>query len=285
MTQVGKILVLVIMAFSLIFLGISTMVFMTSKNWREESRKKADEVTKVKKSLTDEQAKLAEAKKNLEDAQAAAQQATKALESRIRTLEDQNKRDLAQIEQVRNDLETAQQTAKTSLDEVEFRRKETVALREQKSAVEKQANEYQLRQAELNDHIRELERMMDTATKNNASLRDQVGKYTTLLQSRGISTDISQIKGLESPPPVTGQVTRVDPTSKRLEISIGADDGLVIGHELFLYRTKPRAEYLGRGQIIAVDPDQAVVRVMGNTVQGKKIKEGDIVSSTIVPRF
>jgi len=285
MTQVGKILVLVIMAFSLIFLGISTMVFMTSKNWREESRKKADEVTKVKKSLTDEQAKLAEAKKNLEDAQAAAQQATKALESRIRTLEDQNKRDLAQIEQVRKDLETAQQTAKTSLDEVEFRRKETVALREQKSAVEKQANEYQLRQAELNDHIRELERMMDTATKNNASLRDQVGKYTTLLQSRGISTDISQIKGLESPPPVTGQVTRVDPTSKRLEISIGADDGLVIGHELFLYRTKPRAEYLGRGQIIAVDPDQAVVRVMGNTVQGKKIKEGDIVSSTIVPRF
>jgi hypothetical protein len=160
-----------------------------------------------------------------------------------------------------------------------------MALREQKAVVEKQANEYQLRQAELNDRIRELERMLDTATRNNKDLLERVAKYTTLLTRNGLSADISQIKGLESPPPVTGQVTKVDPTNKRLEISIGADDGLVVGHELFLYRTKPRAEYLGKGQIIAVDTDQAVVRVLGSTVQGKKIKEGDIVSSTIVPRF
>jgi hypothetical protein len=264
MTQVGKILVLVIMAFSLMFLGISTMVFTTSKNWRQETQKKADEVKKIQTSLQTEQARVAEAKKNLEDT---------------------NKRDLANIEAVRKDLVVAEQSAKTALEEAEARRKETMALREQKSAVEKQANEYQLRQAELNDHIRELERMLDTATKNNSDLRERVAKYTTLLQRNGLSPDIAQIKGLENPPPVTGQVTKVDPTNKRLEVSIGSDDGLVIGHELFLYRTKPRAEYLGKGQIIAVDPDQAVVRVLGSTVQGKKIKEGDVVSSTIVPRF
>ncbi len=151
--------------------------------------------------------------------------------------------------------------------------------------MEKQANEYQLRQADLNDKIRELERFLETATKNNSDLRERVAKYTTLLQSKGLSTDITQIKGMENPPPVTGQVKKVDPTNKRLEITIGSDDGLVVGHELYLYRTKPRAEYLGRGQIIAVDPDQSVVRVLGSTVQGKKIKEGDIVSSTIIPRF
>ena len=78
---------------------------------------------------------------------------------------------------------------------------------------------------------------------------------------------------------------RVDPTNKRLEITIGSDDGLVVGHELYLYRTKPRPSISDRVQIIAVDPDQSVVRVLGNTVQGKKIKEGDIVSSTIIPRF
>jgi hypothetical protein len=285
MTQVGKILVLVIMAFSLMFLGISTMVFTTSKNWKTETQKKAEEVTKIKKALADEQAWVAEAKKNLEDAKVYADQEKKSLESRIRTLEDTNKRDLANIEGVRKDLVVAEQSAKTALDEVEARRKETMALREQKSAVEKQANEYQLRQAELNDKIRELERMLDTATRNNKDLLDRVAKYTTLLQRNGLSADISQIKGLENPPPVTGQVTKVDPTNKRLEISIGSDDGLVIGHQLFLYRTTPRAEYLGKGQIIAVEPDQAVVRVLGTTVQGKKIKEGDVVSSTIVPRF
>jgi hypothetical protein len=285
MTQVGKILVLVIMAFSLVFLGISAMVFATSKNWKDATAKKDTEVKKVKTELANEQAKLAEAKKHLEDAQAAAQQATKALESRIRTLEDQNKRDAAQIEQVRKDLGVANQTSQSSLQEVDARRNETNLLREQKAAVEKQANEYQLRQAELNDHIRELERMLDTATKNNKDLLERVAKYTTLLQRNGLPTDIAQIKGVEAPPPVSGEVTKVDPTNKRLEISIGSDDGLVIDHQLFIYRTKPRAEYLGRGQIIAVEPDQSVMRVLGTTVQGKKIKEGDIVSSTIVPRF
>jgi uncharacterized protein YlxW (UPF0749 family) len=285
MTQVGKILVLVIMAFSLIFLGISTMVFVTSKNWKDATAKKDAEVKKIKGELQTEQAKLAEAKKNLEDAQAAATTATKALNSRLQALEDQNKRDLAQIQQVRQDLAVATQSARSSLEEVDSRRKETVLLREQKSSVEKQANEYQLRQAELNDRIRELERMLDTATKNNTDLRERVAKYTTLLTKAGMNTDIAQIKGLEAPPPVTGEVTKADPTNKRFEISIGADDGLVIGHELFFYRTKPRAEYLGKGQIIAVDPDQAVVRVLGTTVQGKKIKEGDVVSSSIIPRF
>jgi uncharacterized protein YlxW (UPF0749 family) len=284
MTQVGKILVLVIMAFSLMFLGISAMVFTTSKNWKTETQKKAEEVTKIKKSLQDEQARVAEAKKNLEDAKAYADQEKKSLESRIRTLEDTNKRDLANIEAVRKDLVVAEQNAKTSLDEVEARRKETMLLRDQKSAVEKQANEYQLRQADLNDRIRELERMMDTATRNNKDLLERVAKYTTLLQTHGLSTDIAQIKGLENPPPVSGKVMKIDPTNKRMELSIGADDGLVKGHELFLYRTMPRAEYLGRVQIIEVDPDQSVARVVGSTVQGKKIKEGDIVSSTIVPQ-
>ncbi len=285
MTQVGKILVLVIMAFSLIFLGVSTMVFVTSKNWKDATAKKDAEVKKIQGQLQTEQGKLAQAKKDLEDAQAAAQQQTKTLNSKIQTLDEQNKRDLAQIEAVRKDLAVATQSAKSALEEVDARRKETTLLREQKSAVEKQANEYSLRQAELNDKIRELERMLDTATKNNTDLRERVAKYTSLLQQNGLSPDIAQIKGIESPPQVTGEITRSDPTNKMFEISIGSDDGLVVGHTLFLYRTKPRAEYLGRVQVVRVDPDQSVVRVMGSTVQGKKIKEGDIVSSSIIPRF
>ena len=78
---------------------------------------------------------------------------------------------------------------------------------------------------------------------------------------------------------------QVDPTNRRVEITIGSDDGLVLGHELFLYRHQAAARIPRQDHIIAVDPDQAVGRVIGNTYQGKKIKEGDIVSSTINPRF
>jgi septal ring factor EnvC (AmiA/AmiB activator) len=285
MTHVGKILVLVIMAFSLLFLGISTVVFSTAKNWKTATEEQKKEVEKVKQKLSEAQAKADEAKKQLTDTQTAVGEVTKQLNNRIRELENQNKLDLDQITNVRSQLTKAQESAKSALDEVEAKRNETNLLRSQKSVVEKQANEFKLHQADLNDRIRELERMLDTATKNNSDLREKVAKFSTLLQRAGLPTDISQIKGVESPPPVTGQVKRVDASNRRIEVSIGSDDGLVVGHELYLSRTSPRPEYLGRVRIISVDPDQAVARVVGNTYQGKKIKEGDVVSSTIIPRF
>jgi hypothetical protein len=285
MTLVGKILVIVIMAFSLLFLGVSTVVFATAKNWKEATRAEQKKVTDIQSKLKDAQAQKDSAEKGLNDAKVAFDAQTKVLEGRIRSLEDTNKRDLEQIEAVRKEQAVANHNAESALAEVEAKRKETILLRDQKSAVEKQANEYKLQHADLIDKIRELERVNETATKNNANLREAVAKYTTLLQENGLSTDIREIKGRENPPPVVGEVKRVDPTGRRIEMSIGADDGLVVGHELFVFHTKPRAEYLGKVSIISVDPDQAVGRVIGNTFQGKKIKEGDSVSSTIKPRF
>jgi hypothetical protein len=285
MTHVGRILVVVIMAFSLVFLGISTVVFMTSKNWKEETAKKAAEVTKVNKSLTEAKAQVDAAKKELADAQGQAATATQQLNDRIVKLEDQNKRNLEQITDIRGNLAKAVENAKAALDEAGAKRDETTLLKTQKSAVEKQANEFKLRQAELTDKIRELERVLDTATRNNSDLREKVAKFTTLLQKNGLPTDITQIKGVQSPPPVQGQIKRVDATNRRVEMSIGSDDGLVVGHELNIFRLLPRPEFVGKIEIVAVDPDQAVGRVVGKTNQGKKIKEGDIVSSSINPRF
>jgi hypothetical protein len=285
MTFVGKILVIVIMAFSLLFLGISTVVFTTSKNWMTATRDEQKKVEELKKKVADAQAVSEASKKGLDDAKKGFDEVAKVLQTRLTGLEDENKRNLDQITAVRGQLVAATQTAKSSLDEVEAKRQETALLRTQKTAVEKQANEFKLNQAELNDKIRELERLMETATKNNGDLRERVAKFSALLRSNGLSDDISQIKGLESPPPVTGEVKRVDATNRRVEITIGADDGLVVGHELNIFRVKPRPEYLGRVAIVEVDPDQAVAKVVGKTVQGKKIKEGDIVSSTIKPQF
>jgi len=143
--------------------------------------------------------------------------------------------------------------------------------------------QHQLRQAELNDKIRELERNLERVTKNNFDLRERAAKFSTLLRQNGLSDDISNIsfiKGMESPPPVVGEVKRVDPWNRRVELTIGSDDGLVIGNELFLFSQEPRPEYLGKITIIAVDPNQAVGRVNGSTYQGKKIQEGDIVGSS-----
>ncbi len=285
MTFVGKILVIVIMAFSLIFLGISTVVFTTAKNWRTETEAQKKKVSDLTKKLNDAQASIDASKKDLDSAKAGYDALSKDLNNKIQAQEAQVANSQRTIQQVSGEVGVAQKNAETALVDAEARRKESLQLRAQKDAVEKQSNEFKLRQAELTDRIRELERILDTATKHNTDLRERVAKFSALLRQNGLSDDISQIKGIQSPPPVVGEVKRVDPSNRRVELSIGSDDGLVVGHELFLFRQSPRPEYLGKITIIAVDPDQAVGRVNGTTYQGKKIKEGDLVSSTIKPRI
>jgi chromosome segregation ATPase len=285
MTFVGKILVIVIMAFSLLFLALSTVVFTTSRNWKVATAKEKEDVVKLKKKVQDAQAVADAAKKGLEDAKVAHAEKEKVFNNTVASLQAESKRDKGQSEEATKQLVAAEQTAKQALDEVEDKRQQTDLLRTQLSAVEKQANDFRLHQADLNDQIRELQRTLDTATRNNSDLRERVAKFSTLLRSKGLSDDISQIRGLESPPPVVGEIKRVDSTNRRVEVTIGSDDGLVIGHELYIYRTTPRPEFIGKVAIVTVDPDQAVAKVIGNTYQGKKIKEGDIVSSTIKPQF
>jgi F0F1-type ATP synthase membrane subunit b/b' len=285
MTFVGKILVITIMAFALIFLALSTVVFTTSKNWMVATKTERAKVEDIKNKLNDAKAGSEAAKKALEDYKAQCDQEKKAAENSLASRDDEIKRNLAQIQTARGQLAVAQQTAKSSLEEAEAKRNETLQLRTALSAVEKQANELKLEQAEKNDKIRDLTRQLETATKNNSTLRDTVAKYVEHLTKNGLSTDIAQLKGLASPPPVTGEIKRVDPARPFMEITIGSDDGLVVGHELYMYRLSPRPEYLGKVKIVSVDPDQAVAKVVGKTYMGKKIKEGDIVSSTINPRF
>jgi len=278
MTFVGKILVIVIMAFALMFLGISTVVFSTAANWKEQSKKEKDKAQELDTKNKTAAAAIETLKEASKKAQLEHEAVKKTLENQIATLKTDIERIQGENTKAQGEVGTAQQNAATALEEADARRKEAETLREKKLAVEKQANEYKLRQAELNDNIRVLQRELDVAKKNATDLREMAAKFSSLLRKNGLSDDISQVKGLESPPRVHGEVARVD--QDRLELTIGSDDGLVVGHELFLWRLKPRPEYLGKIRIMAVDPDQAVGQVIGKTVQGKKIKEGDIVSST-----
>jgi len=285
MTTVGKILVLLIMAFSLMLAAISSVVFTTSKNWKAAAEAESKKVRDLTAKIADANSQTAAAKKDLEGETAKYEALAKQLNDKIAAVEAQNQAAQQQITTAAGQVATAQQNAKTALDEAEANRKETMQLRELKSEVEKQANEFKLHVADLNDKIREMERALEAATKNNNDLKERVAKYSTLLRANGLPDDPSQVTGLESPPPVVGEVKRVDPTNRKLEATIGSNDGLVPGHELNLMRMSPRPEYLGKAKVISVDPNQSVLQVIGNTYQGKKLQEGDIVSSTIRPRL
>ncbi len=284
MTFVGKILVILIMALSLIFLGVSVVAFTTAKNWKEETAKQQDAVKKVQASLATAKEQADANEKKLVAATADHATATKALENRINTMQQDNEKAQGEITTARTALTEAQSNAALALAETKARTEDVQKLRDQLTAVTDQANKFKIQQTELNNEILNLKRMLDVANRNSANLRETAAKFAKVLTDKGLSTDISRVQAVELPPNVEGKVLKIDDKNRRMEISIGSDDGLSVGQELYLYRTSPTAEYLGKVRIALVEPDQAVATVIGNTVNGKKVKEGDDVASTIRSR-
>jgi len=261
------------------FLGISTVVFSTATNWKEATAAAKKQVAELQKKNSDADAKTKDLEKDLAKAKTEHDAATQRLQQTIAQLTTDIEAIRGEATKARAEVATAQVNAQSALEEAEHSRAEAERLREQKLAVEKQANDFKLQQSELNDQIRILTRERDVAKKNADVLRETSAKFSALLRQHGLSDDIKLVKGLESPPSVHGEVSRVG-QNNRVELTIGSDDGLVVGHELFLWRLKPKSDYLGKVRIISVDPDQAVGVVIGGPIQGKKVKEGDIVSST-----
>jgi hypothetical protein len=284
MTFVGKILVFVIMVFAVIGLALSSAVFVAHTDWKDKTTKAQGEIQKLKTALNEANDKTAAAEKDLDAAKKKHEADIQQLNGEIANLNEQTKKAEAQATESRNTLGATMRNAQLALEEANAKKAETDQLRVLKSAVEKQANDYKLRQTELLDRIHELERMLETSKAHEKDLRDRVSGLSSALRERGFPDDPALYKGLGAPPPVEGEVTRVDKGNHIIEISIGSDDGLVPGHELSLFRTTPRAEYLGRVKITSVDPDQAVAKVVGHTIQGKKILEGDHVSTTLRTR-
>ena len=176
MTFIGKVLVVVIMAFALLFLGFSTVAFSTSKNWVtaiDVEKKKADELAKK---LKDATAQSEAAKKDLENTKGQFDQMAKQLQGQLTALQDEISRNQAEEKKVRGQVDAAHESAKTTLSEVEAKRVQVNELRVQKAAVEKQASEFKRHQAELTDRITEVERLLETATKNNSDLRERLAK-------------------------------------------------------------------------------------------------------------
>src|SRR4051812_33151174 len=130
MTFVGKILVIVIMAFALMFLGISTVVFTTATNWKQETTKAKEKVAELQRANTDASTRLQTLTADFAKAQASHATAKQALDTRIAQLNSDIERIRNEVTAARGEVVTAQQNARTSLDEAEARRKETELLRE-----------------------------------------------------------------------------------------------------------------------------------------------------------
>jgi len=285
MTFVGKILVILIMAFSLVFLGVSTVVFTTATNWKAKADTQKTEITKLQGRLNDLDARVKDAQGKLDTARQEHSKVIGERENRIKELDKQVADATAEMVQARSQLEVAQKNAQVALAEATARKGEIDTLAETLSKAQNQANQFNTQNIDLTDRIRILEREKATAEQNARDLRNTTAKVLAFMKDKGISMEnLDRFDPNSVPPEVEGRVNQVNATNRSLELSIGSNDGLAVGQQLYLYRTQPRPEYLGKVKIVSVYPNRSVAEVIGRTVGGKKIQEGDNVSSTFNAR-
>ena len=108
--------------------------------------------------------------------------------------------------------------------------------------------------------------------------------YETIIAANGLSTDPRDYLDKKSPPPVVQGLVLTTRRGKRsgsefIKISLGSDDGLLEGHDLYVYRDK-EGKYLGKITIIHTDPDEAVGMLVTNARNGS-IQRGDNVKTKL----
>lgn len=288
MSFIGKMLVVLNVVMSFLFMALAGGVFAVHKTWKEKSaqslvqfdnEKKRADALQVEK---DTAAKThQEEKTSLEDRTVKAEadlqnltQGNTALTQQVNDLQTKNKQFLGLAE-----AKTAEAGARQ--DESQLRRIENAKLREQLDA-----STTKNRQLEDKLFAKDLE-MAEMKERFTLALRD-TADMRTFLATKGLKFDREAIRRAQEPAPkVTGVITDVkkDKTNRPafIEFSLGGDEGLAVGHELDVVGSglgDRKADWLGRIKIIDIRPDSAVGQVILKEANGT-MEKGDLVTTQL----
>jgi hypothetical protein len=285
MTFVGKILVFVQLALSVLFMAFAGAVYSVHHTWRDANQKSQDQVKQLQTDLQAREQQFASLQKESETRLQAETQRAEAAEASVQAL-------TAQVAELGNrvaSLTTERNQLQTSADVAQ---KEALARREEAMKVRDLNRTLHAKLAESLDKVRNLEdqvynkdltiAQMDSKHKG---ILGEMAQLERIIKLNDLETDPSVYEALQDPPPnITGVVLakRAGETGRSdlIEVSLGSDDGLSRGHDLYVYRNHGEGKYLGRINIVYVTPDRAVGALLEKSRNGV-IQEGDHVTSKL----
>lgn len=278
MTFVGKILVVMHLLFSVLFMAFAGAVFTAQKNWKADSEAKATQLAKAQADLRDASTQL----QDLQNQKAATEadlnnkitqlsgEAT-SLRNENQSLDAENKQLLASLDAVRTQSQLSADEAGERVQEAQLQRERNAELR---SSRDQQVEQVRT----LADEVFGLKlQLQATRDRYEALLRDNA-TMRSFLASKGLPTDPKQMLVNTQPAePLVAVVMDIRPgergASELVQISAGTDDGLEIGHRLTLFRG---SKYLGQIELTYVTPDLAVGSVIPDLkAKNAVIQKGD----------
>jgi hypothetical protein len=274
MTFVGKILVVLILVMSLVFMTIAGMVFATHTNWRDHIQTVLmPRITGLEQQLTDLETKRTQLEEELANARADLERRNSQLETALADA-------VAERNELDSKLATETQRAKEAVAAMDATQASLAAAREQIATLNTAIDAARLARDEALTSSREDEDLLaqskaqlDLLGKRNRELAAQIAKYEVVMQENNLHIESVDYK-------VEGVVLD-SRDNGMIEVSIGFDDGLEVDHLLEVYRYGVDAEtsvYLGRARVVRVEADRAVAQVIPETRKGNIVRDDRVAT-------
>lgn len=278
MNLVGKIFVGIIALMSVVCLTLSVVSYASHHNWKERSAKLDEQI----KALESEKSQLSALKSTLEkekaDAELAYTQTIQALRAETEELAAENQTLAANNEQLQKDLQARVDAISTNGQTINDLR------RQLESTTVDLATAQQLRASYLRDLAQTMGNLYNVAAllgevkEQNADLTKAHDDVLTVLQQHGLNPDPSLYGDLPKNA-VRGAIEVVKEGPEGLTmISIGSDDGLAKGNRLHVRRGDV---YLGKLEVVTVEPNRAVCKVVPGYRQGTMMEGDEVYSQEI----
>ncbi len=287
MTTVGKILVVLHLVLSIMFMAFAGAVFTAQKNWRKSAEATAGQLAKAKAAANDQRTEFERERTDT---------AAKIAELNDQVLKLTGEK--GALFKQSTDLQADNNRLQTAIDAVgqqaELQTKEaTERFLDSKVQVDKNKVAYETREA-LQKRLLEVEKRRDILELEQQQMKDRHERVLTDLQifkqyygAKGLLTDPKlMVVQSSAPPAVDGLVTEYRKEKKGagvtelVEISLGSDEGLGVGHKMTVYNGEGR--YLGQIRLTLVQPDKAVGLVIANEkAKNTVIQKGDYVTTKL----
>lgn len=276
MNFIGKIFVVLIFIMSIIFMSLAAVVYGTHKNWEAIAQQRAKELSDSKTDFNELQGQYNRLDSDLRRQIAAQLEQVRKLESERLQLVARNTQIQAEVDQLNEQnreataavTATEQNNARIAQENEELRSD----IREEQTAADTAFR----KSLEAMEEVNQMSGQLEIAGERTADLLQQVQQMTVVMRENNLdpSTPIDAVT-----PQVDGFVsaTRRRGATQLVEVTIGSDDGLKVGHKVEVFRN---AKYLGRVEILRTAPDRAVGRVDSKFQEGR-IQEGDRVATRL----
>lgn len=280
---VGKILVVLLLILSVMFMAFAGVVYNAQMNWRIEANKEKENVKKA-------QAELANTRADYDRFKNEMDQKVKLANDKAAAVDADNRGLLATVAKLQADNGALAVARKTSAEQAVIAEEEALARREESQNLRKINHDQALKldanfeeKTKLEDQAHS--QMIDLAAfkAKNKELLVKISHYIQALESAGISSDVAELAAKSAPPPrIEGIIEEVNASKRQgaselVEISLGSDDGLKKGHEMTVSRGP---KFLCKIRIVDTHPDKAVGEVIEGTRNGV-VKKGDNVSTKL----